>query len=121
MVLAPRQHPAEWLTFKRLSFLIALPDYNGDLWAAIAEYRTDLFAINDDRRVKLRPAAIEDISLKGIETWKVPARPKQIEDESLSDRPVKSIQGTNVGCYCNLSASEVLADLRSAPCRMKHS
>jgi hypothetical protein len=112
MVLVLRQHPAEWLTFKRLSFLISLPDCNGDFWAAIAEYRTDLFAIGDDRRVKLRPKTIEDISLKGIETWKVPTRPVQIERKSLSNRPVKSTLATNVGCYCNLEESEILGDLR---------
>jgi hypothetical protein len=35
MIRVLREHPVEWLTFKRLSVLIALPDCNADFWAAI--------------------------------------------------------------------------------------
>jgi hypothetical protein len=112
MVGVLREHPAEWLTFKRLSFLIALPSYDADFWAAIAEYRDDLFVINADKRLKLRPAVIEETALQGMTDWRIPARPVQIERERLTGQTGESNRKSTVGCYCNLPESEILADLK---------
>ena len=113
MVRVLREHPAEWLTFKRLSLLISIPDCNADLCAAIAEYRDDLFTINADKRLKLRPLLIEEISLRGISNWRIPARPEPNKRENSNNQTSQSNRRTTLGCYCNLSESEILSDLKA--------
>ncbi len=113
MVRVLREHPAEWLTFKRLSLLIAVPSCNADLCAAIAEYRDDLFAVNADKRLKLLQSVIKEIALQGIAKWQIPARPERIDRGSLNSQSSQSDRTATVGCYCNLSESEVLNDLKA--------
>ena len=58
-------HPAELLTFRKLSHRIAS---DADVLHAIAEQRPDLFIITDnDRFVKLFPEAVEKIVEVGVD------------------------------------------------------
>jgi hypothetical protein len=58
-------HPAELLTFRKLSYRIAS---DADVLHAIAEQRPDLFIITDnDRFVKLFPKAVERIVDVGVD------------------------------------------------------
>ncbi len=113
MVRALRERPAEWLTFKRLSLLISIPDCNADLCAAIADYRDDLFTTNADKRLKLRPSVIEEMAHSGVANWRIPARPEPIKRENSKSQASQSDRKTTVGCYCNLPESEILSDLKS--------
>lgn len=114
MVLALRDHPAEWLTFKRLSQLVALPDCDENILGAVAEYRHDLFAISNDRKLKLRPNVIEAIALIGIANWKVPARPERVERASFDSGTPTVSRKPGVGCYCNSSYDEILIDIKES-------
>src|SRR5258708_3799746 len=76
MVGELHKHPAEWLTFTRLTSLIRIPDCDADIIAAIAEYRCDLFAPTNDRKLKLRSCVIEDIARAGFANWRAPKRPE---------------------------------------------
>lgn len=111
MVRVLRQHPAEWLTFGRLSSLIAMPDCDGDVLAAIAEYRPDLFAISGDRRLKLRMDVVEDVAHQGMSNWRVPARPEQTSTEKLVNRAATTSGTMRGDCYCSVAEEEVLMDL----------
>jgi len=120
MVRALRGHAAEWLTFKRVSLLISVPDCDADLCAAMAEYRDDLFTINADKRIKLRPSVIEEMALRGIANWRIAARPEPIKREGSKSQASQSNRRTTVGCYCNLSLLSKLAE-NSARQSRKHS
>jgi hypothetical protein len=58
-------HPAELLTFRRVSKLV---DSDADVLHAVAEQRPDLFMItSNDRFVMLFPEAVERIASDGVE------------------------------------------------------
>ena len=100
--------PAEWLTF---NFAARLAGMDRDLLAALAETRTDLFAINDDRRLKLRPGVVEQISQVGIAKWQVPARPERTELSVWHARPSSGSDSVKGLCYCALPEDSILDDL----------
>ena len=92
--------------------MVAIPYCDADLVGAIAEYRHDLFAIANDRKLKLRPSVVEQAAHRGMTNWQVPARPEQRERGNL-DNPVVTATGrTSVECYCNSSYQEILSDLK---------
>lgn len=76
MVRVLREHPGEWLTFGRLSHLVAVTGCDADLLGAIADYRNDLFAMAGDRKVKLRSKVVEDVAEQGIAGWRIPSPPE---------------------------------------------
>jgi hypothetical protein len=86
MVLVLRQHPGEWLTFRRLSRLVAIPRVDEYALGAIAEYRDDLFAITNDRKVKLRENVIEETAHQDITNWVIPQRRIPDERRELRDK-----------------------------------
>src|SRR5215472_8410711 len=106
MVEMLQKHPGEWLTFRRLSWLVAIPECDADIIAGMAEYRYDLFALSDDRRLKLRTGAIEDVARQGIANWRVPPRPEPVRLET--SRGAASSETRPRGCYCELGDHDVL-------------
>lgn len=93
-------HPAELLTFRKLSYWIAS---DPDVLHAIAEQRPDLFIITaDDRFVKLFPEAVERIVDVGVERTIAEVRAVRSEPDSKREhRP----------CGHFSSDDEILADL----------
>ena len=79
MVQALRTRPAEWLTFRELSRLIANRELDEYVLGAIAEYRDDIFAITNDRKLKLRESVIEETAHRDVGNWPVPER--RVPDE----------------------------------------
>lgn len=112
MVRTLRNRPAEWLTFVGLSRLVALADCDANVLGAIAEYRSDLFAITKDRKLKLRQNVIEDVARRGIENWSVPARPEPAKHRDLDYRDITARRESGVGCYCKSSYEEILNDIK---------
>lgn len=110
MVDILQKHPGEWLTFGRLSWLVAIPECDADIIAAIAEYRHDLFALSDDRRLKLRTGAVEDVARQGISNWRVPPRPEQAR-AAETFRGAASAEPAQGVCYCESADQDVLRDL----------
>ena len=104
-----QKHPGEWFTFRRLSSFVEIPGCDADIIAAIAEYRPDLFALSNDRRVKLRLAVVESISQRGISNWQVPPRPEPVRPERFHNEPFSEI--ARGGCYCKVRDAVVLHDL----------
>jgi hypothetical protein len=111
MVFVLRQHPAEWLTFRRLSQLVAIPGRDENILAAIAEYRDDLFAIAHDRKVKLRQSVLEQTANHNVTNWAVPARRVNDERRELEEKVARAISGEQSGCYCSMSGSKILTDI----------
>jgi len=78
-------HPGEFLTFRKLSFLI--PGSDSDVLHAIAEQRSDLFAITkDDRSLKLFPDAVQRIIRYGVERAVVEIGPSHSNTSSKQRR-----------------------------------
>lgn len=111
MVFVLRRHPAEWLTFRRLSQLVVIPGRDENILAAIAEYRDDLFAIAHDRKVKLRQSVLEQTGNHDVTNWVVPARRVNDERRELEEKIARAISGEKSGCYCSMSDSEILTDI----------
>jgi hypothetical protein len=109
MIAVLHKHPNEWLTFRRLSLLIEIPGCDADIIAAMAEYRPDLFALSDDRRLKLRTGVIENVARLGISNWQVPPRPELARPERFRD--ATAIEPRRGGCYCTVQNEEVLRHL----------
>jgi len=86
MVRVLRQHPGEWLTFRRISQLVAIPGIEEYAVGSVAEYRDDLFAISHDRKVKLRQSVLEQTAHQDITNWVVPQRLTLDERRELRDR-----------------------------------
>ena len=96
-------HPAEFLTFRRLSRLVAS---DPDVLHGIAEQRPDLFLITtNDRFVKLFPEAAERIASAGIENAITEPRTVPSGRDRRRDYP---------GRLHFSSDEEILADLQSA-------
>jgi hypothetical protein len=94
-------HPAELLTFRRLSRLVASDQ---DVLHAIAEQRPDLFMItSNDRFVKLFPEAAERIASGGVE--KAIAEVREIPSE-------RDARHDHLACNHFSSDEEILADLQ---------
>jgi hypothetical protein len=93
MILVLRNHPGEWFTFRRLSRLVALPGMDEYTIGAIAEYRQDLFAISNDRRLKHREQAIAQMAAQDAENWVIPQRPDYDERRELRNRVARAIGG----------------------------
>jgi hypothetical protein len=111
MVIVLRQHPKGWLTFKRVSRLVAAPSVDEHIIASIAEFRQDLFAIGRDRKVKLRESIFADTARQGIGNWVVPARRVNDERRELEEKVARATSGNKSGCYCSMSDSKILADI----------
>ena len=79
-------HPAELLTFRTLSRLVAS---DADVLHAIAEQRLDLlmFAASSDQFVKLFPDAAERIASDGVEQAIAEVRAMPSERDARRDRP----------------------------------
>lgn len=106
-----RQHPGEWLTFRRLSQLIAIPGIDEYAVGGVAEYREDLFAISHDRKVKLRQSVLEQTAHQDVTNWVVPARRVNDERRELEEKVARAISGEKSGCYCSMSDSKILTDI----------
>jgi hypothetical protein len=111
MVFVLRRHPGEWLTFRRLSRLVAISGMDENILAAIAEYRDDLFAISHDRKVKLRQSVLEQTAHQDVTNWVVPARRVIDERRELEEKVARAISGEKSGCYCSMSDSKILTDI----------
>jgi hypothetical protein len=111
MVSVLRQHPGEWLTFRRLSQLVAIPRIDGDIIAAISEHRDDLFATTHDRKVKLRQIVLEQTAHQDVTNWMVPAHRVNDERRELEEKVARAISGEKSGCYCGMSDSRILTDI----------
>ena len=111
MVLVLRQHPGEWLTFRRLSRLVAIPGMDEYALGAIAEYRNDLFAISNDLKMKLRENTIEDIARQDVTNWIIPERPLRDERRELRGKVARAIGGTEGTCYCDLPFPKILSEI----------
>lgn len=102
-----RARPGEWLTFSRLSSLIAIPDCDANIVGAMADYRPDLFAVSRDRRMKLRTEVAEDVARRG----NVPERPEQVPFGIFKRHSDKHGGPTQNVCYCSFTDQEILTDL----------
>jgi hypothetical protein len=111
MVIVLRKHPGEWLTFRRLSRLVAIPGMDENVLAAMAEYRDDPFAISHDRKVKLREGILEQTAHQDVTNWLVPARRVNDERRELEEKVAQAISGEKGGCYCSMSDSKILTDI----------
>ena len=112
MVKTLRSRPGEWLTFAYLSSLVALPDCNGDLIGAMADFRPDLFAVTKDKKLKLRMKVVEDVAQQGPRNWQVPVPPEKVSELNHASRMGTSSRDLRDRCYCNLPDEEILADLK---------
>jgi len=101
MIREFRAHPAEILSFRRLSRLVAS---DPDVLYAVAKLRPDLFMITaDDRFVKLFSEAVERIAQVGVESAIAEVRPAALEHATKrEDHP----------CSHFSSDDEILADLQ---------
>jgi len=111
MVIVLRQHPGEWLPFRRLSRLVAICGMDEDVLAALAEFRDDLFAISHDRKVKLRQAVLEQTAHQDLTNWVVPARRVNDERRELEEKVARAISGEKSGCYCRISDSKIFIEI----------
>jgi hypothetical protein len=111
MVLVLRKHPGEWFTFRRLSRLVAVPGMDENAIGGMAEYRNDLFAISNDRKVKLCQSALEEIARQDVADWVVPRRPDRDERRELRGRVARAIQGAEGSCYCNVPPPTILREI----------
>ncbi len=111
MVRALRTRPAEWLTFRELSRLIANRELDENLLGAMADYRKDIFATTCDRKLKLREEVIEETAHRDLGDWAVPERRASDERRELRERVARAIPRANGGCYCDLPESEILEDI----------
>ena len=111
MVLALLSRPGEWIGFGRLADLVALPNCDDELVAALADYRTDLFATTRDRKVKLRPGTVEKVTKEGRRNWQVPAPPEREKLQGSARQPRQAPTTLIAGCYCSNSEDQILADL----------
>jgi len=75
MVKVLFENPGRWPNFQRLSQLVAMPGIDAIYLAAMADFRSDLFAVDHDRRLKLRHEIVQDITMQTIERWRVPVAP----------------------------------------------
>lgn len=99
------KHPGEWFTFRRASSVLGI---EADLLAAFVDFRPDLFAVNDDRRFKLRTNISGDIALQGISNWQVPSAPERPRP-TFNEKTYPEIPSG--GCYCHVNEYTVLRDL----------
>lgn len=111
MVIVLRQHPGEWLTFGRLSRLVAVPGRDENVLASVAAYRDDLFAISQDRKVKLRQGVLEQTAHQDLTNWVVPERRVNDERRELEEKVARAISGEKSGCYCSMSDLRILTDI----------
>jgi len=111
MVIVLRQHPGEWLTFRRLSQLVAIPRVDENVIASLAAHRDDLFAISHDRKVKLRQSVFEQTAHQDVTNWVVPKRLVLDERRELRDRVARAIGGTEGTCYCNVPFPTILNEI----------
>jgi hypothetical protein len=113
MVRILRERPGEWLTFTDLSSLVAIPDCDGDIVGAMADFRPDLFAVSRDRKVKLRSGVTEDIARQGISNWPVPERPEPDPYRGIDRHDAAATATTPGGCYCSTPDNDILDDLKA--------
>jgi hypothetical protein len=113
MIKILRERPGEWLTVAYLSSLIAMPDCDGDLVGAMADFRPDLFAVSRDRKLKLRPEVAENISRQGISNWRVPERPEADPYRGINRRGAAETGTALGGCYCSAPDNDILEDLKT--------
>jgi hypothetical protein len=113
MVKALRARPGEWLTFAYMSSAIDIPNCDANIVGAMADYRPDLFAVSNDKRLKLRAEIVEDVARQGI-SWRVPERPAQVRLGSFDRHGGTQTAPTPNGCYCSLSDEEILIALKDA-------
>jgi hypothetical protein len=111
MVQVLQQHPAEWLSFRRLAGLVNIEGCDADVVAAISEYRSDLFSIAKDRKVKLRPNTVRDVSLIGVQSWAVPEIPERKKPGAFVSATRAESGGG--GCYCQSAYDLILQDIRN--------
>ncbi len=111
MMIVLLQHPGEWLTFRKLSRLVAIPRMDEYALGAIAEYRDDLFAMSNDRKVKLRQSALEEIAHQDVTNWIIPQRPIRDERQELRDRVARAIGGAKGTCYCDVPFPTILTEI----------
>jgi hypothetical protein len=112
MVRVLRERPGEWLTFGKIARLVGEPSCDADLVGAIADYRDDLFAVTRDRKLKLRPNVTEGIAVRGIENWKVPARPEKEKPRHVGTHVGGASGISGAKCYCELPYEEILSGLQ---------
>src|SRR5260370_15403264 len=111
MMIVLLQHPGEWVTFRKLSRLVAIPRMDEYALGAIAEYRDDLFAMSNDRKVKLRQSALEEIAHQDVTNWIIPQRPIRDERQELRDRVARAIGGAKGTCYCDVPFPTILTEI----------
>jgi len=111
MVSILRNHPGEWLTFRRLSQLVAIPGIDEYVVGGFAEYRDDLFAIRHDRKVKLRQSAHEQIARQDVTNWVVPPHPVPDELRELRNRVARALGRTDGSCYCHVPPPTILGEI----------
>lgn len=114
MVRTLIQHPAEWLTFNRVSQLVSLPHCDANVVGAITEYRQDIFAITNDRKLKLRMPIVEDIARRGFGSWEVPVRRERGNARVVHHLDSRADRETSSGCYCKSSHQEILDDIKDS-------
>ncbi len=112
MVRALRAHPGEWLSFRKLSQTIGIASYDANFLGGIADYRHDLFAVDKDKRIKLRLEVVEEVTRKGIENWTIPTAPSP---PPLRDRAelLDNLDDRTGACYCSSTEPQILEDLKS--------
>jgi hypothetical protein len=111
MVIVLRQHPGEWLTFRRLSQLVAIPGINEYAVGGVAEYRDDLFAISHDRKVKLRQSVLEQTAHQDVTNWAVPQRIVLDDRRELRIRVARALGGADGTCYCQVPPPTILSEI----------
>jgi hypothetical protein len=111
MVFVLRNHPNEWFSFGKLRRLIAIPGGDENVIAAISGYRDDLFAVHQDRRVKLRESIVGQLARQDLANWKVPKRMVPDERRELRDRVACAIGGAEGTCYCDVPVPKILSEI----------
>ena len=111
MVRVLRQHPGEWLAFRRLSQLVAILGIDEYVVGGVAEYRDDLFAISHDRKVKLRQSVLEQTAHRDVTNWVVPQRIVLDERRELRNRVARALGAADGTCYCQVSPPTILSEI----------
>jgi hypothetical protein len=109
MVRALHRRPAKWLTF---SFLAQVIGKDIDLLGGIADSRPDIFAVSQDRRLKLRQSVVEQIAVQGIVNWRIPEIPEPRSSSGSYSRAIPGQGLAGAGCYCQLTDETILDDLK---------
>jgi hypothetical protein len=111
MVFVLRRQSNEWLSFRRLSRLVAIPEIDEDAIAAIAGYRDDIFATSHDRKVKLRLTFLQQTAIQDATNFVLPRHPVNDERRELSNKVARALGTPDGACYCHIAPPTILSEI----------